>query len=153
MPIRTELRWYYPIDWPQLSQWVRFTRGHGRCDHYRRPHNTTIICTSDGKWRDDSTGVWRNEKGHRIAAPTDITNLRETRVLLAAAHLDHEPSHNHARNLASLCQRCHLAHDRPHHQAQRRLTLRSRWAVGDLLLGPYPPSSASAASRKSRSMA
>jgi hypothetical protein len=29
MPIRAEMRWFYPIDWPQLSQHVRFERASG----------------------------------------------------------------------------------------------------------------------------
>ena len=37
----------------------------------------------------------------------------------------------------NICQRCHLQHDRTYHQAQRRKTLRGRWAVGDLFLGVY----------------
>jgi hypothetical protein len=39
--------------------------------------------------------------------------------------------------LKSLCQRCHLTHDRPHHQARRRITYLLRRALGDLFLGPY----------------
>ena len=35
-----------------------------------------------------------------------------TRVVLASAHLDHDPSNNHPHNLSALCQRCHLSHDR-----------------------------------------
>jgi hypothetical protein len=56
---------------------------------------------------------------------------------LAAAHLDHDPRNNRARNLRSLCQRCHMIHDRPHHLAQRRITYLLRRALGDLFLGPY----------------
>jgi hypothetical protein len=41
------------------------------------------------------------------------------------------------RNLKSLCQRCHLIHDRPRHLAQRRITYLLRRAIGDLFLGPY----------------
>jgi hypothetical protein len=37
----------------------------------------------------------------------------------------------------SLCQRYHLLHDWPYHLAQRWLTYRMRWAIGDLFLGPY----------------
>jgi len=62
---------------------------------------------------------------------------RTTRVVLAAAHLDHDPSHNRWRNLKSLCQRCHLLHDRPYHLAQRWITHRHRYAAGDLFLGFY----------------
>jgi hypothetical protein len=65
---------------------------------------------------------------------------RTTRVVLAAAHLDHDPSHNRLRNLKSLCQRCHLLHDRPYHRAQRWITFRRRYAAGDLFLGFYEPS-------------
>src|SRR5271165_7616403 len=63
--------------------------------------------------------------------------IRETRVVLAAAHLDHNPSNNRLRNLKSLCQRCQMLHDRPHHLAQRRITYLLRRALGDLFLGPY----------------
>jgi hypothetical protein len=63
--------------------------------------------------------------------------LRATRVVLAAAHLDHDPTNNRLRNLRSLCQRCHLTHDRPHHLAQRRITYLLRRASGDLFMGPY----------------
>jgi hypothetical protein len=44
---------------------------------------------------------------------------------------------NRLRNLRSLCQRCHLLHDGAHHLRQRWITYRRRYALGDLLLGPY----------------
>ncbi len=65
--------------------------------------------------------------------------MRTTRVLLAAAHLDHDPANNRLRNLKSLCQRCHMLHDRQHHLEQRWVTYRRRYAVGDLFLGLYRP--------------
>ena len=58
--------------------------------------------------------------------------------MLAAAHLDSDPTNNRLKNLRALCQRCHMLHDRPHHLAQRWITYRRRRAVGDLFLGPYP---------------
>ena len=64
--------------------------------------------------------------------------MRQTRVILAAAHLDHNPGNNRLRNPRNLCQRCHLIHDRPHHLAQRRVTYLLRRTLGDLSLGPYP---------------
>ena len=39
MPIRPEPRYFYPIDWPQISHWVRFTATSGRCA------NGIICCT------------------------------------------------------------------------------------------------------------
>jgi hypothetical protein len=46
-----------------------------------------------------------------------------TRVVLAAAHLDSDPTNNRLKNLRALCQRCHMLHDRPHHLVQRWITL------------------------------
>ena len=42
MPIKAEMRWFYPIDWPQLSQHVRFERAGGVCQLCRRPHGESV---------------------------------------------------------------------------------------------------------------
>ena len=61
-----------------------------------------------------------------------------TRVVLATAHLDSDPTNNRLKNLRALCQRCHMLQDRPHHLEQRHITYRRRrLAVGDLFRGPY----------------
>ena len=31
MPIKPELRYFYPIDWKQISHWVRLVRAKGHC--------------------------------------------------------------------------------------------------------------------------
>ena len=38
MPVRPEYKWFYPIDWPQLSAVIRFERAKGRCERCGRPH-------------------------------------------------------------------------------------------------------------------
>ena len=53
-----------------------------------------------------------------------------TRVVLATAHRDHDPTNNDASNLAALCQRCHILHDKPEHLRRRRLTYLARRALG-----------------------
>ena len=72
-----------------------------------------------------------------------------TRAVLAAAHLDSDPTNNRLKNLRALCQRCHMLHDRSHHLAQRWITYRRRSAVGDLFLGPYPALIAALTSKRS----
>ena len=47
----------------------------------------------------------------------EATQFRMTRVVLAAAHLDSDPTNNRLTNLRALCQRCHLLHDQSHHLA------------------------------------
>jgi len=67
----------------------------------------------------------------------EASQFRNTRVVLAAAHLDSDPTNNRLKNLRALCQRCHLLQDRQHHWAQRWITYRQRSAIGDFFLGPY----------------
>src|SRR5919107_302651 len=49
VPIRPELRYLYPIDWPEVSRWVRFVRARGRCEVCRRPHGRTVLRLDDGR--------------------------------------------------------------------------------------------------------
>ena len=83
--------------------------------------------------------TWRNRRGRPALPPdlVDATQMRTTRVVLAAAHLDSDPTNNRLTNLKSFCQRCHMIHDRPHHLAQRWITYRRRYALGDLFDGLY----------------
>lgn len=153
MPIRPEHRWLYPIDWPQISWFIRFKRAEGHCERCRRPHGERVRCIDDGRWLDEEAGYWRDERGRRARPPKNVAaaaqgllieplsppveEMRTTLVILAAAHLDHDPTNSAARNLAAFCQRCHLAHDRPEHRRQRWTTLFRRRALGDLFLGLY----------------
>ncbi len=139
MPIQARYRWFYPVDWRELSAMVRFQRAAGRCEGCGRPHGALVCHLGDGRWWDQAGGEWRDGQGRRLReqppAPTEATPT--TRVYLAAAHRDHDPTNSTPRNLAALCQRCHMLHDRPEHQRRRMLTLRARKALGDLFQGPY----------------
>ena len=142
MPIRPELRYLYPIDSPQVSRWVRFVRAGGRCEVCGRPHGVVVRHLGDGRWRDEGQKAWRDGRDRRVPSPAPGAGTPQTtKVMLAAAHLDHDPSRcgRRQRNLKAFCQRCHLLHDRPEHQRRIWLTLRRRRALGDLFPGPYPP--------------
>ena len=52
----------------------------------------------------------------------------DDRVVLAAAHLDSDPTNNRLTNLCGFRQRRHLLHDRSHHLAHRWITYRRRLA-------------------------
>jgi hypothetical protein len=140
MPIRPELRPLYPPHWRELSSHVRFERAGGRCQRCGRPHLTLLRCLPDGRWFDEQAATWRDRRGRPARWPdlVEATRFRMTRVVLAAAHLDSDPTNNRLKNLRALCQRCHMLHDRPHHLAQRWITYRRRLAFGDFFLGPYP---------------
>jgi hypothetical protein len=48
MPIRRQFRYLYPIDWPQLSEVIRFKRAGGRCNQCDRPHGQHVKHLGDG---------------------------------------------------------------------------------------------------------
>lgn len=140
MPIKPGLKGFYPIDWRELSDVIRFGRAKGRCEQCERPHGQTISHLGDGRWFDPDEEVWRDGQG-RVVDFVDFRDLgpalRQTRIVLATAHLDHDPTNNRPGNLKALCQRCHLLHDRDEHRKQTRVTILERRASGDLFTGPY----------------
>lgn len=141
MPIKPEHRGFYPIDWPQLSQEIRFTRAKGACEGCGRPHGRIVLHLGDGRWWDAEAQRWRDARGRPLrvqpSAVAVLGAVRATRVFLAAAHRNHDTSDNRDGNLAAWCQRCHLLHDAPEHARRRRITILRRRALGDLFLGPY----------------
>jgi hypothetical protein len=139
MPIRRELRPLYPRNWREISAEVRFVRAGGKCQRCGRPHGETLRVLPDGRWYDPQQRTWRDGRGRDARWPDLLAMTRacHSRIILAAAHLNHDPSNNRWRNLRGLCQRCHLLHDRRHHRRQRWITWRSRYAVADLFLGRY----------------
>ncbi|CAA2108964.1 hypothetical protein MBUL_04457 (plasmid) [Methylobacterium bullatum] len=140
MPIRREHRFFYPIDWPQLSAVIRFERAGGSCEGCGRPHGRMVYHLGDGRWWDAEAGTWRDGRGKSLLVLPDLEELmgglRTTRVVLATAHRDHDTANNAEANLAAWCQRCHLDHDRPEHRRRRWRTLFRRRATGDLFRGP-----------------
>ncbi len=66
MPIRPENRFFYPIDWVQLSQVIRFERAKGCCEGCGRPHGQLVCHLGDGRWWDASTQAWRSGKGRKL---------------------------------------------------------------------------------------
>lgn len=139
MPIRPENRWLYPIDWPELSSLIRFERAKGRCERCRPPHLKIIDHLGDGRWFDASAVVWRDGAGARVRPP-DVEELTiyRTKVVLACAHLDHNPTNNRRNNLAALCQRCHMIHDADEHSRQRWSNLHRCRAIRDLFAPALP---------------
>lgn len=135
MPIAPEHRWLYPIDWPELSALIRFGRAGGRCEGCGRPHGRTVLHLGDGRWWDADRRCWRDGKGRRVRSPGNnvVAFVRSTRVYIACAHLNHDPTDNVPRNLAALCQRCHMIHDAAEHRRRRWLNAYRRRAIGDML--------------------
>ena len=80
---------------------------------------------NDG-WRDLSRRV-REEAGN-VCEWCGVAN-GAGKVVLTVAHIDHNRRNDERSNLASLCQRCHLNHDREQHTATAKETYRRKRAA------------------------
>ena len=130
MPIRPSQRWFYPIDWTELSARVRFERAGGACERCGRRHgervwhlSRTEIAGRRGLWWDERAGWnegeadlfaggrWRCEKGralpkHRLPPPDDLARLHTQLAFWTGLERTDWPR----RSLVVLAC-CHLDHD------------------------------------------
>lgn len=126
----------YPKNWKAISLRIREREGH-RCRFCKVPNRTSIArgtASDAGTYMTENGDVFSEVNGRRIgsARGSEYEAGRFTRIVLTVAHLDHDTTNNDDSNLAALCQKCHLAHDRDQHTKNARATRRARKAVGNL---------------------
>jgi hypothetical protein len=107
MPIRPENKKRYPVDWPSISNRIRFDRAKGRCECDGRCGRPPGHLGTDGRCVNVHGGM-----AYGTGSP----------VVLTTAHLDHTPENCGDDNLAAMCQGCHLHYDRAHHAETARAT-------------------------------
>ena len=134
MPIHPDLRPLYPPNWRELANHIKFERAGGRCEWCGREHGTTVLVIAGGGWLDPETGECHDDQGRSLGfyLQADWPVGRWVKTILTCAHLDQNPTHNDRTNLAALCPRCHLRHDRRQHIQSAYRNRRKRWAVRDL---------------------
>lgn len=130
MPIR---KGDYPPDWTQLSIAARERAGQ-KCEWCGAPNGKIIRRTGHPEEKEQHVGCSPETRIYRVdweLAPKEMhvrgscevettanmnwKRLRFhglTKIILTVAHLDRDRHNNAPENLAALCQRCHLNHDR-----------------------------------------
>jgi len=109
MPI--DYKKYHP-DWKKIAAAIREREGH-KCK-FCGVENYAI--------------GYRNEVGTFIElSPMESESrsedgLKQIRIILTVAHLDHNIENNEPENLAALCQKCHLRYDANHHAKNSKAT-------------------------------
>ncbi len=106
----------YPVNWKDTIRPAILKREQYKCkfchiNHravgYRDDKGTFIECDSHMEW-------WACKVGKKVFV-----------IYLTIAHLDQDRTNNDYSNLAALCQKCHLNHDRPTNQVKRSSKPRS----------------------------
>lgn len=101
MPIKPKNKGKYPENWAEISLYIRTVKSAGYCEFCGVPNHVTI-----NKW---------TRKRVPEASPDSF------KVVLTAAHMDHNPENCDIDNLKALCQRCHLNYDKNEHLQSRKL--------------------------------
>ena len=98
MPIRRQHRYFYPIDWPQLSAVIRFRRAGGRLRRLWAPPRALvyILAMGAGGMRGRLLARWPGAVVVRAADDRGPGLIRMTKVVLATAHRDHDTSQQQA---------------------------------------------------------
>ena len=93
----------------------------GRWEHCGRPHGRRVFRLGDGRWWDRKRLYSCNGQGRRVRRPTEniLAHGAWTRVVLACAQLNHDPSGRSLNRMGALWQRCHMIHDGPEHRQRR----------------------------------
>ena len=122
MPIKDKR--LYPDNWDTISRFIRQYRAQNKCEKCGAPNHQIV-----GRW--PGKPQWETVDKHQILVGdkhlTQENYLRKmndiipvVKIVLTVAHLDQNPANNSFFNLAALCQRCHLNHDRLHNIQRRR---------------------------------
>lgn len=137
MPIRESERHRYPADWPEISRRIR--EGAGQVCEFCGVANYALGAFIGGLWHKAEprgTGLRDDPRPGEMfpcRRGESVVWARVRRIVLTVAHMDHQPENCAAENLKALCQRCHLAYDRPHHLRNAARTRRSKLNQLDLL--------------------
>jgi hypothetical protein len=114
----------YPENWKtEIVPRIQERDGH-RCKFCSIANGIVIRRMPLGAWRHPGAQEW--DMIHSKVKYGQYTLLQSikfhgfTRIVLTVAHLDHDHNNNDDENLAALCQRCHLHHDRQQHADNRR---------------------------------
>lgn len=106
---------YHP-DWKAISLRIRKERAQNKCEWCGRENSLYYITNADGT--PDKCFPECDDKDYAQACKD--TGSHVVRIVLTVAHIDHNKTNNDDANLAALCQRCHLNHDRKQHAENRR---------------------------------
>lgn len=132
MPIRPETKHLYPKNWKEISNYIRFTRAKGKCEWCGAEHGFSGYRDKAGAFvpEVDREGNYIGD-GSCCMADGDMLPKAVLKIVLTTAHIDHDPTNNDQANLAALCQRCHLNHDREQHKENAEATRFRKKAEAD----------------------
>lgn len=114
----------YPENWKTEIVPRILKRDQHRCKFCGIRNGVVIKRLPGGSYRHPGAQEWdmiHSKVNHGNYTLTQSIKLHGfTRIVLTVAHLDHDHENSVDDNLAALCQKCHLNHDRSQHAYNRK---------------------------------
>ncbi len=121
----------YPKDWKLRSRFVRFYRAKNKCEWCGVENGQLGQRDRNGKWHTEDAIHSMNSTDGSCLFPKGFPKM--TRIVLTVAHVyDMDKRNASLLNLAALCQRCHLNHDRDHHMKNAAETRKRKAGLIDM---------------------
>lgn len=120
----------YPPNWfteirPSILERATDSDGVTRCEWCGIPNHEHGARDKSGEWHSSYDISFMKLGG--LLKLFGTTRPRIIQIVLTIAHIhDMDKMNCEPGNLAALCQKCHLNHDRPHHIAKRKANARRR---------------------------
>ena len=108
----------YPPNWKSEIRPDILTRDNNACKFCGLPNHSTGFRQSNGDFQPYEPTL----DFHEAKKIAKAVGLRLIKIVLTIAHLDHDNTNNDYDNLAALCQRCHILHDKDQHAANAKAT-------------------------------
>lgn len=130
----------YPADWFTRIRPDILNRAGNCCEQCGVKNYATGYRDARGKFYDSQLIIDALEDNGYDYFNEELSNCFDKqgnptspiKIVLTIAHLDHDINNNDYSNLKSLCQACHLSHDKEHHAANRKDTLNKRRGLIEL---------------------
>lgn len=110
----------YPCNWEFISAYIRYERAKNKCEECGLNNGMIIRRHKNGTYTeltfDQLEGLQRLADKNGTPMKKMLKENKLTQIILSVAHLDHNEKNNNYSNLKSLCQKCHLNHDRINNQ-------------------------------------
>jgi hypothetical protein len=116
----------YPKDWKTVIR-PKILKRENNCCKFCGVENNRLIHRY-GKEKDE----WEYWPEGMQSEVWSLEGLKSTKIVLTISHLDHDTTNNDYKNLAALCQKCHLSHDKEHHMKNSKETNRAKKGLQNL---------------------
>lgn len=120
----------YPANWKTDIRPAILKRANNCCEECGVPNYAIGARDLNGNWHNSKEICCMNsDVGYGYFGTYGV---RDIKIVLTIAHLDHNVSNNDHSNLKALCQRCHLRLDIDLHKTNARETIRKKKGLQSL---------------------